>query len=122
MGCVDDVLPHLHQAWVVVAPLRAGSGTRLKILEAFAAGRAVVATPIGHEGLDGVADQELLVVGDANAFAQSVVRLCRDQGLRLRLGQAGRALVERSYGWERVGELLADLYGELVNRKAAVAR
>ena len=56
---------------------------------------------------------------DANGFAESVVRLCRDEGLRMRLGGAGRAFVERSYGWERAGELLSNLHDELVERKAA---
>lgn len=119
VGRVDDVLPYFQETWIVLAPLRAGSGTRLKILEALAAGSAVVTTPIGQEGLETIADEHLLVARDANDFAKSVVRLCRDEGLRLRLGGAGRALVERSYGWDRAGELLSNLYDELVERKAA---
>ncbi len=122
VGRVDDVRPYLHESWVVVAPLRAGSGTRLKILEALAAGRAVVTTPVGDEGLETVADEHLLVAQDARGFAQSVVRLCRDRELRLRLGRAGRALVERSYAWDRAGGLLASLFQELIERKVAMAR
>jgi len=122
VGRVGDVLPHLHEAWVVLAPLRAGSGTRLKILEALAAGRAVVTTAIGHEGLDSISGEHLLVADDANSFAGSVVRLCRDRELRLRLGRAGRALVERSYGWDRAGETLVSLYEELLERTVTTAR
>jgi glycosyltransferase involved in cell wall biosynthesis len=121
-GRVDDILPRLHEAWVVVAPLRAGSGTRLKILEALAAGRAVVTTPIGSQGLETVAHEHVLVALDPDTFAESVVRLCRDRELRLRLGRAGRKLVERSYGWEHAGEVLANLYGELVQRRVATTR
>jgi glycosyltransferase involved in cell wall biosynthesis len=106
---------------VTVAPLRAGSGTRLKILEALAAGRPVVTTPVGHEGLATVPEEHVLVAPDAATFARCVVRLCRDVSLRRRLGSAGRALVEREYGWERAGELLATLYAELVHERDSVA-
>ena len=119
VGSADDVLPHLREAWVVVAPLRAGSGTRLKILEALAAGRAVVTTPIGNEGLETAADEHLLVASDAGDFAEKIALLCRDPGLRRRLGRAGRELVEGSYGWGRAGELLDALYGQLAERMAA---
>lgn len=122
VGRVDDVVPYLQEAWVLVAPLRAGSGTRLKILEALAARRPVVTTPIGHEGLSTVANEHVLVASDASDFAECVVRLCRDRELRVRLGNAGRALAESDYGWEHAGELLAALFGRLVAEKDAVAR
>ncbi len=122
VGRVDDVLPQLHEAWVVVAPLRAGSGTRLKILEALATGRAVVTTTIVHEGLDSISDEHLLVADDADSFAADVIRLCGDRELRLRLGRAGRALVESSYGWDRSAEILVSLYEELVDRAVVTAR
>jgi glycosyltransferase involved in cell wall biosynthesis len=87
-------------------------------LEALAAGRPVVTTPVGHEGLNVVAGEHVLVARDPAAFAASVVELCRDAGHRARLGRAGRQLVERSYGWDRAGELLAQLYKDITERKA----
>ncbi len=103
---------YLQEAWVIVAPLRAGSGTRLKILEALAAGRAVVTTPIGHEGLETIAEEHCSWLQMPTGFADSVVRLCRDRTLRLRFGRAGREVVERSYGWSHS----AGSAGELVWR------
>jgi len=116
VGPVEDVLPHLQEAWVAVAPLRAGSGTRLKILEALAAGCAVVTTPVGHEGLETVADKHLLVASDTDGFAESVARLCLEPELRLRVAHAGRELVEQRYGWGRAGDLLVTLYEGLIDR------
>ena len=80
----------------------------------------MVTTPIGHEGLETIADEHLLVASDAAGFADTVVRLCRDRTLRLRFGREGREVVERSYGWSHSAELLVNLYGELAARSPVV--
>jgi glycosyltransferase involved in cell wall biosynthesis len=99
-GRVPDVRPWLARAPLSVVPVRYGSGTRYKILEALSMGRCVVSTSIGAEGL-GLADGEhLLIADEPAAFAAAVVRALRDPALRARLGAAGRAHVAARYDWE----------------------
>jgi sugar transferase (PEP-CTERM/EpsH1 system associated) len=98
-GQVDDVRAYLVSAGVVVVPLRAGGGTRLKILEAMAAGAAIVSTPMGAEGLDVVHDRHLLLAEDAGGFTAATVRVLSDPDLRRRLGSAARRLAEERYDW-----------------------
>jgi glycosyltransferase involved in cell wall biosynthesis len=88
---------------VAVVPLRSGSGTRLKILEALAMERPVVATTIGVEGLEVVDEQHLLIADQPAAFACAVLRLLEDRVLAGRLAAEGRALVERRYRWDAIG-------------------
>ena len=109
-GWVPDIRPYLSSAAVAVAPLRAGSGTRIKIIEAFAVGRPVVSTTIGCEGLDVRSGDHLLVADDADAFADGILALLRDPSAAQAIGRSGRALVEREYTWDRVADRLEDAY------------
>lgn len=112
-GSVADVVPFYQQAKVCVVPLRAGGGTRLKILEAMALGRPVVSTTVGSEGLE-VKDGEHLMIADAPAdFAHRVIQLLRDDELRHRLCQNGRRLVEGRYDWSAISEQLLQVYDQL---------
>ncbi len=107
-GPVEDAVAELEKARVVVVPLLAGSGTRVKILEAWAAGRAVVSTTLGAEGLP-VSDGEHLLLRDtAESFAAAVSSLLASSEERRRLGLAGRSLLEREFTWPRAWEALAD--------------
>ena len=108
-GPVEDAVGEIAAARVAVAPLRAGSGTRLKILEAWAAATPVVSTTIGAEGLPAVPGEHLLIADDADEFARAVSRLLDSPRLQARLGAAGRALVEREFSWKAGWEKLADL-------------
>jgi glycosyltransferase involved in cell wall biosynthesis len=99
-GYVQDALTELAAAKVVVVPLLAGSGTRFKIIEAWAAGRAVVSTSMGAEGLPVRDGENILLADDADNFANAVSRLLTSPDLRRRLGQAGRALFEAEFTWE----------------------
>jgi polysaccharide biosynthesis protein PslH len=119
-GAVPDVRPWMRRGAVAVVPLRVGGGTRLKILEAMASGRAVVSTTIGCEGIEVTPGENILVADTPADFADAVVRCLRDPGLRARLGRRGRALVERRYRWEAIGEALSDFYRELVARRRSV--
>jgi sugar transferase (PEP-CTERM/EpsH1 system associated) len=103
-GTVDDVRPYVDSAAVYVVPLRAGGGTRLKIFEALAMGKAVVSTTVGAEGLALTAGRDVLIADEPHAFAQSVIGLLREPDRRHALGRAGRLLVETKYSWERVTE------------------
>ncbi len=102
-GSVPSVLDHLREAAVVVVPLRIGGGTRLKIYEAMAMGKAVVSTSVGAEGLEVHPGQDLILADDAPAFAKAVQMLLQDRELRGRYEQAA-ARCARSYDWGVVGE------------------
>ncbi len=103
-GEVDDIRPFVHAAPVFVVPLRIGGGTRLKIFEAMAMGKAIVSTTVGAEGLP-VSHEENIVLADQPAeFAQHVVSLLRDRERRSRLGRRARELVEKRYGWAAVSK------------------
>jgi glycosyltransferase involved in cell wall biosynthesis len=107
-GRVDDVRPYMKDAAVYIVPLRIGGGTRLKIFEAMAMGKAVVSTTIGAEGLP-VTDGEHVVLADApGAFASAVVHLIRDVERRQRMESAARALVVERYDWSAVAGELED--------------
>jgi sugar transferase (PEP-CTERM/EpsH1 system associated) len=107
-GTVDDVRPFIRDAAVYIVPLRIGGGSRLKILEALAMGKAVVSTTIGAEGLAVGDEREILLADSPREFAARVSRLLADPACRERLGTAGRALVEQRYGWDALGAKLAD--------------
>ncbi len=101
-GRVEDVRPFLHQGAVYAVPLRSGSGTRLKIFEAMAAGKAVVSTFLGAEGLPVRDGSEILLADDADRMAGNIIELLRDRDKRRRLGASARALVESRYSWPSV--------------------
>jgi len=96
-----------------VVPLRVGGGTRLKILDAWAMGKAVVSTSIGCEGLVAEDGRNILIRDDPDGFAQAVRAVLQDERLRRRLGAEGRRTVERHYAWERIGESMLRLYRSL---------
>ncbi|HXD75462.1 MAG TPA: glycosyltransferase [Vicinamibacterales bacterium] len=105
-GTVDDVRPYMHKAAVYVVPLRIGGGTRLKIFEAMAMGKAVVSTTVGAEGLPVTDGTDAVIADDPQAFAAAVVRLLRDDSQRRAIETAARDLVVRHYDWSAVaGEL-----------------
>ena len=105
-GRVGNAVEELAAAKVVVVPLLAGSGTRLKIIEAWAAGRAVVSTRIGAEGLPARDGENILLADEPAQFAQAVGTLLSSPAERARLGQAGRAVFELYFTWDRVWETL----------------
>jgi len=108
-GSVPDVRPHLAEATAVVVPLRVGGGTRIKILESLAAGRAVVSTSIGAEGLGLRHGQHLSIADDPESFARETAALLLDPSLRVRLAAAGRAEVLARYAWPELGRRFAEV-------------
>jgi glycosyltransferase involved in cell wall biosynthesis len=115
-GAVDDVRPHLAAAAVFAAPVRFGTGMRGKVLDALAAGRPVVTTSVGAEGLDAVSGRHLLVADGAEAFAASLRRVLDDPGLAAGLGTEGRALAEARFDWNAIAAAHDDVY-ESVRRE-----
>jgi len=98
---VPDVLPWFHRADVLAVPLRLGAGTRIKILEAMAAGLPVVTTAKGCEGTEAAHGKHLLIADGARDFAGEILRLIEDGRLAAQLAQEARGLVEKNYSWER---------------------
>ncbi len=98
-GEVGDALPLIAQAKVVVVPLRSGSGTRFKILEAWAAKRAVVSTTIGAEGLGAQDGRQIRIADDAATFQQTVDTALRSPAMRREMGDAGHALYRERFTW-----------------------
>jgi glycosyltransferase involved in cell wall biosynthesis len=112
-GFVEDVRPYMAESAVYVVPLRAGAGTRLKILEGLAMGKAVVSTSLGAEGLEVTDGENVLIADEPSEFATKVIRLLRDQGLREKLGRNGRRLVESRYDWSVIAPKLGEVYESL---------
>jgi glycosyltransferase involved in cell wall biosynthesis len=121
-GGVDDVLPHLRAARVTVLPIRAGGGTRLKALEALAAGVPVVATRFAVGGL-GLRDGEHVLLAERPAdLAAQALRVLDDDALADRLSHAGRTLVEQRFDWPQVARPLVELHHELADRSRLGSR
>lgn len=113
-GHVKEIAPYMRSATCVIVPLRCGSGTRLKILEAWAMGKAVVTTSIGCEGLRATDEDNLLIRDTPRGFAEGVRRVLRDGRLRRHLSQNGRRTMREKYAWENIATDLCDLYTTVV--------
>jgi glycosyltransferase involved in cell wall biosynthesis len=99
-GYVEDLAQALADATAIALPLRTGGGLRGKLLEAWAAGKPVVATPVACEGVEAEGGVHCLIADDAREFADSLVALLRDESLRLHLGASGRLLARQRYSVE----------------------
>ena len=108
-GTVDEVLPLLRECVMLVVPLRAGSGVRLKIMESLSAGLPIVSTSIGAEGLSLESGTDLLIADDAPSFAQAVLRLVGDPELRRSMAQKGKQRALADYSWQESAASLAAL-------------
>jgi sugar transferase (PEP-CTERM/EpsH1 system associated) len=115
-GFVPDVRPWVARASVYVVPLRVGGGTRLKVLDAMAQGKAIVSTRIGAEGIAGDDGEHFVFADDSASFATAVINVLRDRQLRTRLGAAARARAVSNYSWPILGRKLADDYAAVLRR------
>lgn len=113
-GDVDDIRPHLHAGKVYIVPLRVGGGTRLKIFEAMAAGKAIVSTTIGAEGLPIHPGEDILLADEPNGFAEAVIELLHNVSRRESLERSARNLVESRYSWCAVGATLDSVLRRIV--------
>ena len=118
-GLVPDLRPHLAEAACVIAPLRVGGGTRFKILEAMAMGKAIVSTTVGAEGIGAVPGRDLLIADEPASFASAVGRVLDDPELATSMGRSGRSLVEARYSWRAAGDDLERFLCELLADTAA---
>jgi glycosyltransferase involved in cell wall biosynthesis len=120
-GTVPSVNEYLRDATVVVVPLRIGGGTRLKIFEAMAMGKAVVSTSIGAEGLDVESGRDLVLADDATNLVQAIILLLRDTALRRRYEQAAAKLAAR-YDWSNIQRRFAEVLQEVSRGTAQSGR
>ncbi len=121
-GWVPDVNPFLSAAAVYVVPLRMGSGTRLKLLQAMAAHRAVVSTRVGAQGLDVQDGVQLRLADTEETFARAVIELLRDPAQRTALGERAAEYVARNYDWSVIAPRLLAVYDEVLGTASAAER
>lgn len=114
LGYVDDIRPEVQGSRVVIVPLRVGGGTRLKILDAWAMGKAVVSTSLGCEGLLTRDGENILIADAPEDFARAVLAVLRNPDLRTRLQEAARETAEAHYDWERLGQAMCERYLKLL--------
>jgi polysaccharide biosynthesis protein PslH len=113
VGFVDDLRTEIARATVVLAPLRIGGGTRLKIIEAMGVGRPVVATSLGAEGIDVRNEHDVLIADEPEALASAIGRLLDDPSLRRKLGSAARDTALARYSWSEAARKLAHFYAHV---------
>jgi glycosyltransferase involved in cell wall biosynthesis len=112
-GYVPQLEPYLERAALMVVPVRAGSGMRVRILDAFAHAMPIITTTVGLEGIDAIPGQDVLVADSVDDFARSVVSLLRDESLQKTLAERGRGLAEARYDWRVVLTKLDEVYGKV---------
>jgi glycosyltransferase involved in cell wall biosynthesis len=117
-GYIEDLPPYLEDSAVMVVPLHAGGGMRVKILEGMAMGLPIVSTTIGCEGIAVVAGEHLLVADTPEGFAQATVSLMRDRARANELAHCGRCLVEERYDWRVAYRPLEHIYEALAGEPA----
>ncbi len=110
-GYVDQLEPYLQQAAVMVVPVLAGGGMRVRILEAFSRQIPVVTTTIGLEGIHAVAGRDVLIADSVQPFAQAVLNLLESESLQREIATNGRRLVQQQYDWKTVFSALNSIYG-----------
>jgi glycosyltransferase involved in cell wall biosynthesis len=119
-GTVPSVAEYLRDATLVIVPLRIGGGTRLKIFEAMAMGKALVSTSIGAEGLDVQSGRDLILADDPAAFADAILSLIRDASLRQQYERAAATLAAQ-YDWSRIVQRFAEVL-QKASRSGALNR
>ena len=113
-GFVDDIRPWVAKSAVYIVPLRVGGGTRLKLVDAMAQGKAIVSTSVGCEGLHVTNGKEILIADEPDVFVEKVLALLGDDYKRQALGDAARALVVDRYAWPSLGAKLLEGYRQVL--------
>jgi len=112
-GFVDDVRPHMMEAAVFFAPIRIGSGTKLKVLNAMALEKAVITTTIGAEGINAAPGIDLMIADTPQDFAAKTIYLLQHPEEASLMGKKGREVIEKYYGWETIGKKMYGIYDEV---------
>lgn len=120
-GTVDDIRPWIWSAAIYASPLRFGLGVKNKILEAMASGAAIVATTRSLSGTPMLDGRDTMVADEDAKFADAVVRLLSDHGLRDSISREARRKAEAEYSWDAITAKLEELYREVMTRRQAAA-
>ena len=116
-GYLDDIRQMIKESWLCVTPLVWGGGTRLKILEAMAAGTPVVSTSKGAEGLELTPGYDIFIEDDPHLFADAVVKILKDQDLRAKLAVNAYNTVTEKYDWQPIGYRLQEFLNNLLDNR-----
>lgn len=117
LGYVDDVRTHIEQAALFIAPIRCGSGTKIKVLNAMALEKAVVTTTIGAEGIKATPNEDIMIADTPREFAQKSIYLLEHPQEAERMGKKGRDVIEKYYAWEVIGKKMYPVYEEVGRSK-----
>jgi glycosyltransferase involved in cell wall biosynthesis len=116
-GTVEDVRPFIAESSLYIVPLRVGGGSRLKILEAMAMGKAVISTTMGVEGLETTPKKNVIIVDKSEDFAQKAIELLNNWELCQSLGSEGRKLIEEKYSWDKIAGKLGEVWEKAIKQK-----
>lgn len=116
-GFVDDVRPYVWRSSVYVVPLRMGSGTRLKVLEALSMKKPVVSTSIGCEGINVTDGESIIKRDDPEDFANAVIELLKNKKMRKKLTENGHDLVKAKYDWPVIGDKMLEIYNSVYDKE-----
>jgi len=116
-GYVEDPIPYQQRAALMVVPLLAGGGMRVKILNALAEGIPIVSTTLGYEGIEVIPSRDILVGDTPETFAAQVLRVLNDPDLGRQLAASGRHLVEEKYDYRNACRPLDDVYAWATSRQ-----
>ena len=125
-GYVDDVRPHIAKSAIFIAPLRSGSGTKIKVLNAMSQGKLVVTTSVGAEGIEAKPDKEIIIADDPKKFAKKTVYFLKHLEEAQEIGKGARRVIEEKYDWKVINVKIQQVYREfekedsLENQPAAV--
>ena len=113
LGFVDDLTPYLDDATVYICPIDDGGGTKLKLLDAFAAGKAVIAHEVACEGLHVEDGNQVVLANDPDTYIEKILLLVENRNLRQKLQHNARAHAEKSFSFIAIGKRLADHFSSL---------
>ncbi len=118
-GYVDDVRPYMQRASIFIAPMRCGSGTKVKVINAMAMGKAIVSSSVGAEGIKVESGKDLIIAEAPQEFADQILRLLQDPARLRQLGENARQVVERYYDWRVIYKKMDALYEKVAIGKRA---
>lgn len=110
LGFVPDVRPIVQRASVFIAPIRVGSGTKIKVLNAMAQAKAVVATTTAAEGIDVARGENILIADGPEEFGEKIVYLLSHEEIAKEIGARARKLIEKKYSWDVISENIHRIY------------
>ena len=112
-GYVEDVRPFVDKAAIFIAPIRSGSGTKIKILNALSQAKPVITTTVGAEGIEITENENIMIADDPQQFAEKTIYLLENPDVAKKMGQKGRKLIEEKYDWNIIEKQMNEVYERL---------